>query len=253
MEGVFHVLAHVEAPGIAASCHNRAWIERAAMMLGLATTRQLGEDIRVIGAGARTHDVLASLQALAWVFESADDARTVADRDLTTLDSDDVASFDALTIACSTGPLAEVLRAATELELPLLEGLDPISGDQLDGIGRALDEVAIAAPSLARFRVLAATPLGLRGRTLGPSIVVGVPGIGCPDADHAAWQAAHEATVSRLAELGNQPFVDLERSAIATLRSRARAAGLGDAHARWLARLDLSALGPIRDVDDTPE
>jgi hypothetical protein len=42
--------------------------------------------------------------------------------------------------------------------------------------------------------------------------------------------------------------VEVERTAIATLRSRARAAGLGDDHARWLGCFDLSGLGPIPDV-----
>jgi hypothetical protein len=44
--------------------------------------------------------------------------------------------------------------------------------------------------------------------------------------------------------------VEVERTAIATLRSRARAAGLGDDHARWLGCFDLSGLGPIPDVPD---
>ncbi len=249
-ECVFHVLAHVEARGLAASCFNRVWVERAALELGLAATRPLGEDTRVIAAAAGTHDVLASVQALAWVFDSADAARSVADRELAALESDDVASLGALSIARSAGPIAEVLRAATELELPLLERLEPVSDEQLAGLAEAMAAVVPAAPSLPRFETVAARPLGLRGRTFGVSIAIGVPGIGCPDAEHAAWQAAHEATVNELAALRDAGFLELERRAIALLRSRARAAGLAEAHARWLARLDLSALGPIADVDD---
>ena len=250
------MLAHVEARGIAASCHNPAWVERAAKELGSPAARPLGDDVRVIAAAATTHDVLASVQALAWVFDSAEAATRVADRELSALEADDVArrsGFDALTIARTAGPVAEVLRAATELELPLLERLGPMADAQLAGIAEAIGGVVAAAPSLPRFQISAARPLGLRGRTLGPSIVVGVPGIGCPDVQHAAWQAAHEATVSELAALRDAGFVELERTAIALLRSRARAAGLGEAHARWLARLDLSALGPIPDVGHPAE
>jgi len=253
LECVFHVLAHVETRGLAASCHNRAWIEHAAMSLGLASRRPLGEDARVIAAAANTHDALASVQALAWVFESAEAARTVADRELTALEADAVASIHALAVARSAGPVAEVLRAAAELELPLLDRIAGVSAAQLAGIGAELDAVIPAAPALPRFEVAAARPLGLRGRTLGASIVVGVPGLGCPDAEHAAWQAAHEATVAELATLGGDGFLRLERRAIGLLRSRARAAGLDAAHARWLARLDLSALGPIPDVDHTAD
>ena len=42
----------------------------------------------------------------------------------------------------------------------------------------------------------------------------------------------------------------LERRALGLLRSRARRAGLVEAHARWLAHLDLRAIGAIPDVDD---
>ncbi len=250
---MFHVLAHVEARGLAPSCHNPAWIEGARIALGPVTARPLGDDLHVLAAAASTHDVLASVQALAWVFDTADGARRVADRDLAMLGSEDVASLDALTIARAAGPIAEVLRAAAELELPLLEQLEPPSDEQLATIATALDVVAAAAPSLARHAVSAARPLGLRGRAFGRSIVIGVPGIGCPTPEHAAWQAAHEATVSELAGLRDAPFLELERKAIVLLRSRARAAGLGEAHAEWLARLDVSALGSIADVDDPAE
>jgi hypothetical protein len=252
-ESVFHVLAHVEAPGLAPSCHNPAWIEWAAVRFGLSTTRSLAEDLEVIRRAATTHDALASVQALAWVFDSARACKRVTERELAMLGREDVASFDALTIALAAGPVAEVLRAASELELPILGEAESIPPGQLDTVGHALDALVDAAPSLGRFEIAIARPLGLRGRTLGSSIVVGLPGIGCPDAEHAAWQAAHEATVNELALLRSSSFAELERRALALLRSRARAAGLADAHRRWLDRLDLRALGTIPDVDDASQ
>jgi hypothetical protein len=65
--------------------------------------------------------------------------------------------------------------------------------------------------------------------------------------EHVAWQLAHEATVGEVvAEMtaaGQPPsFVALEREALTRLARRAARAGLGAAHAAWIARLDLSHL-----------
>ena len=197
--------------------------------------------------------MLASAQALAWVFDSSEACTRAGPRELAALERDAVASVDALAAAVRAGPIAEVLRAAAELELPLVEALPPISAQDLTAIALGLEAILEAAPSLPRFTVSVARPLGLRGRAFGSSIVIGVPGIDCPDAEHVAWQAAHEATVLEVAADSRLSFLDLERSALARLRSRARAAGLAEAHGRWLARLDLRAFGTIADVDDTSE
>ncbi|MBX3202275.1 MAG: hypothetical protein KF850_20660 [Labilithrix sp.] len=162
-------------------------------------------------------------------------------------------SADALALAASAGAIAEVLRAATELELPAFATLGALPAAALGEVAAALAMIAPAAPSLPRFEVWLARPLGLRGRTHARSIVVGLPGLGCPDAEHAAWQAAHEATVAETAAAGAATFLDLERRALGRLRSRARDAGLAEAHGRWLARLDLRALGEIVDGHDSPE
>lgn len=208
----------------------------------------------MIAGAALTHDVLARAQALAWVFDDAVTQERVADRELASLGPGEVASSDALAIATSSGPVAEVLRAAAELELPELSGLthEPAHEETLEAIAHALEGVKPAAPSLDTFEIAVARPLGLRGRTLGSSILVGCPGIGCPEPEHVAWQAAHEATVSELSRK-RLPFLELEKQAIARLRSRARAAGLDGAHARWLSRLDLRALGSIPDVEDAAD
>ncbi|MBX3224745.1 MAG: hypothetical protein KF795_29785 [Labilithrix sp.] len=161
-------------------------------------------------------------------------------------------SADALALAASAGAVAEVLRTAAELELPAFATLGALPAPALDEVAEAIAAIAPAAPSLPRFEVWVARPLGLRGRTHARSIVVGLPGLGCPDAEHAAWQAAHEATVAEAAAEGRGSFLDLERRALARLRSRARGAGLAEAHGRWLARLDLRELGAIADGDDSP-
>ena len=104
------------------------------------------------------------------------------------------------------------------------------------------------APELSRFAVKHVRALGVRGRAYRSTILVGTPGIAGADAEHVAWQAAHESIVASVPP--PRSFADVERTAIATLRSRARSAGLGDDHARWLGHFDLSGLGPIPDVPD---
>lgn len=154
---------------------------------------------------------------------------------------------DALRAGIACGAAAEILRAATELELDRVAAL-PESTFDANTFGRALARIAQLAPELARFEVKTVRALGVRGRAYRKVILVGAPGIAGADAEHVAWQAAHEAIVASVAP--PRSFVEVERHAIATLRSRARAAGLGDDHARWLGRFDLSALGPIPDVAD---
>jgi hypothetical protein len=237
------VLAHVEGGRLAASCHDPAYVAWAEARLGPIAERSLGEDARILASVCTTHDALARVQAVAWLFNGEDDASAVAMRDLATLADKDVVDPMALRAARAAGPAAEVLRAAAELELPRIAALAPPEVDRV-AVSRELAIVARVAPRLSSCRIALARALGLRGRVLGSSIVVGapgaVPGGGCPDAAHAAWQAAHEATVL---EVGPLAFEDAERSAIDLLHRRARDAGLDAAHARWIARFDLHGVG----------
>jgi hypothetical protein len=196
---------------------------------------------------AATHDELARLQLLAFLFDTKERALAATERDLADLRVDDVVDADALRVANECGAPAEILRAATELELDLVASLPSESRDH-DGVAQAFARIAPLSPELSRFAVEHVRALGVRGRAYRKTILVGTPGVAGADADHIAWQAAHEAIVASVAP--PRSFVDVERTAIATLRSRARAAGLGDDHARWLGHFDLSGLGPIPDVPD---
>lgn len=247
-EAVLHVLAHVDVGRVAASCFCAAWIAEARARFGPAEARTLAEDARLLASAAGTHEALARVHAVIWLFDGEEDASAVREHDLADLDPPEVRSPPALRLAREAGDAAEILRAAAELELPLVAGLPPLDATD-DALARALDVTLAAAPGLARFDIRLARPLGLRGRLFGRSILVGAPGHAGADAAHVAWQAAHEATVAEIVMRGDaKDHDDIERGAIALLRTRARAAGLGDDHARWLARLDLSALGPIADV-----
>lgn len=253
-EAVFHVLAHVDVGRVAASCHDARWIAWAEARLGPAAERALGQDLGVIGGALATHDALARAQVLAWLWTDGASVRAATRSDLAELTPADVADETALRTLRELGPAAEVLRAAVELELPLLAALEPVALDA-EACSTAFALVAPAAPQLPRCQVSLARPLPRRGRVHRAHIIVGAPGIAGAELDHVAWQAAHEATVLEVARSSRAPalFEDLERTALGLLRSRARRGGLEDAHRRWLATLDLASLGAIPDIRDGTE
>jgi len=251
-EAVFHVLAHVDVGAVPPSCHEPGWIRWSEARLGPAADRELGEDVRVLAGVLATHEALAAANLLAWLWKDSAAARAATDRELASLGPAEVDDPGALSVLCALGPAAEVLRAAAELELPRLATLEPLAIDAGAWLS-ALDDVTAAAPELARCGVFLARPLARRGRVRTTCIVVGVPGVAGAELEHLAWQAAHEATIGevlRAPAMSSRSFEDLERAALGLLRARARRAGRADAHGRWLATLDLRALGPIPDVDD---
>lgn len=245
------MLAHVDPGRVASSCYDAGWIAWAEQHLGRATDRSLAADVRVLERTLASNEHLAAAQALAWMWNDAAQARGCAQRDLAELTDDDVADTRALRTARAIGPAVEVLRAAAELELPRLAEIHAPYTDTT-ALARALSRAAPAAPELGRVRIELAPPLPRRGRAWGPHVWVGMPGIAGAETEHVAWQAAHEATVVEVGRLA-EGHETVERMALGLLRSRARRAGLTDAHRRWLETLDVAALGPIPDVDDLPE
>jgi hypothetical protein len=225
---VFHVLAHVRATrDLASSVYDPAYVALVEESVGPARDRTLEEDAHLLGQALPSFDALARVQALAWLFRSEARVRSACGRDLAALAPEDV-DAPALLPALAGDPAAEILRAAAELEMPLLPRLPPLAMD-LGELGRALDVAALAAPLLRACRVFVVRALGLRGRVMGREVWIG-------DAppEHAAWQAAHEATV---AEIGKGEHAAVEGAALVLLARRAGEAGLGEAHARWLSHL----------------
>jgi hypothetical protein len=231
-EAVLHVLVHVRATaGLPASLYDAGYVAEVERVLGPADGRALGEDAAILGRVLPTHEALANAQRLAWLFRSAERAEACAGRDLAELGAADV-DAPALLPGLAGDAAVEVLRAAAELELPLVALLPAIAVD-LAALGRALDGVERAAPGLRGFRVGVARALGLRGRVMGDEIWVGAAPL-----EHAAWQAAHEATVAEVVAVhGEDGHYRVERAAIARLAARARAAGLERPHRAWLAHL----------------
>jgi hypothetical protein len=173
------------------------------------------------------------VQLLAWLFDDAARATTCSDRTLAELDARDVDDAAILT-RLRNHEVAEILRAAAELEMEDFVRLPAIAADDV-----VLDTEV--APWLARFTITQLRPLRIRGRVRGTHIFVGAP---CRElevtSEHVAWQAAHEATVAEVHERARRAGLavthdDLEHTALVLLAERARDTGRGESHARWIA------------------
>jgi hypothetical protein len=217
--------------------YDAAYVAFAARHLGAAEARALGADAAALWALGLDHEGLARLQALAWLFDDLERASAVALRDLGELGAQDVA--DAALLAALSKPDArlELLRCAVELERPAFEALPPSATEHAELVEH-LESVLPAAPELRECRVAVVRALGLRGRVRGREIWVGARyDQGGASPEHAAWQAAHEATVR---EVERQPESfgpgserAIEAIALVLLGERALRSGLSVEHARW--------------------
>jgi hypothetical protein len=239
---VFHVLAHVRGTRhLAASVYDRTYLDFVACHVGPAEARTLGEDAWVLGRAAATHEALGAVQLLAWLHETVEAAEAVADRGLRQLGPRDVDVPGLLLVLLRWEATVEVLRCAALLEREAWAAL-PCEPDAA-GMRLALSKVVPAAPGLEVCRVRMVRALRLRGRVRADEIWVGVPmtALGLTT-EHAAWQAAHEATVrevsTAMTRKGRVPtFDEVERVAVVLLASRASTAGLGREHAVWYGSL----------------
>lgn len=240
-ELIFHVLAHVRV-GVPASAYDERWIEWVRGHAGPAGERPLGEDAVALARAAPSHQALANVQLLAWMFDDAARATACNDRTLDQLTDADV--DDALTLrAVQRDPVAaEVLRAAAELEADVVAALPPLT---------VLDPIAPVAPWVEGFSVIGIAALRLRGRVHRDRIFVGVP---CRElgisSEHVAWQTAHEATVARLHRAAIEQRVpitheSLEHAAIVMLREHAARTHREGEHARWLGHFVRVPDGPL--------
>ena len=234
---VFHVLAHVRGR-FAASVYDRAYVSWSESHLGPASRRELGEGIDALARTLTSHEAAVRVQWLAWLFRDLERAALAFDRPLSELADTDV-DRPRLLPALHADPLSETLFCTVALEAEWHARLPPTVIDE--GLEDALVSRERVAPALARFDVGVVRSLVRRGRVVEDEIWIGAPGDVAPwvDRELVAWQAAHEATVAELAP-AKLPFEELEHAALVLLEERARAAGQGASHARWLATLDTS-------------
>lgn len=259
---VFHVLAHV--PGtrqFASSLDDAPYRAFCEQHLGPAAARSLGEDTRLLSQLLTSHELLARVQWLAFLFDDVAAARRSAARDLAELrDRDAGVSTPARRSLCSEGfagsPLesaAELLRAAAELEAPHHSRLPAATLDPA-ALSAAVSRAAAAAPCLKSLRIRCLRSLARRGRVAAPDLYVGVPDelLGVTHAGTAV-QAAHEATVVEVAEAAAERGAALgeravEQVAVVLLAERARRSPIAEDHERWWRAMALPAADLLRDT-----
>lgn len=234
---VFHVLAHVSSGNhLAPSLHDASYCAQVAALLGSPTSRPLGEDILALGALSLDHETMATAQLLAWLFDSVEQAQSVAARSLASLRPEEVAR-PALLPALSVD-FSELLFCAALLELDPWSTLPSIQSEYGDSLQKAILALTEVAPRLAGVRLASLRSLGLRGRVAFGEVWVGAPGWGQGTLERCSWQAAHEATVLEVSERWPEEAAlhdAREELAIELLRRRAKARGVEAAHARWLS------------------
>lgn len=110
-----------------------------------------------------------------------------------------------------------------------------------DELEPALAEALAVAPDLARFRVSLTAALGERGRGFSPRwLLTGASGLWSPHgAEHSAVMILHEHAVSTAP---SHDYLRAEWHALVTLAQVIERSSLRDAHARWLASLELTSL-----------
>jgi hypothetical protein len=232
----FHVFAHVEGTGqLPASVHSSEYVAWARAQLGDPEQRTLGEDARLLAHAFPTHAALAEVQGLGRLFKSLERAEAVGARPLAELAESEVDDARALSHLRGLGAPGELAFCAFMLELIHFVQL-PAPPPPPPELMVLLSSLVPLAPVLAEARVGCVRSLHLRGRVWGNEIWVGHPGAQvAPTLEHAAWQAAHEATVVAIAkrrpELAER---EVEAEAAAELTRTAFAHGMQDAHRRWL-------------------
>lgn len=250
---VFHVLAHVSprAP-LNASLYNPKYIEFCHSFLGDARERALGEDVRTLAQMLSNHEILARVQTLAWLFDSAEDAARFDECELAALNRKGTFRSDVHAHLCRAEHLAavELLRCAVALEAEHHERLPVENRTSEAQLREELLSFHSVAPRLRETTVTCIRALGSRGRALSNSIFVGLPepGSHAPGIEHAVLQAAHEATVQEVSRARWMPFLETEHAALALLQKRMLGHQKEAVHQRWLQSLNLSQFGGISGI-----
>ncbi len=258
---VFHVLAHVaRSAHLPASVWNPEYVAFVERELGPAEQRELGRDALLLAEWLDSHERLAAVQCVAFLHPTLQAAARAAPlelQDLVASSDNDAAVLRLLLGSERIRDAAELLRCAAALERPhyLRLSFEREAAPEWARLRRATTALRRVAPLLSSFSLRGARALGRRGRVVDDRLWLGVPGtVGGPSIAHAAWQAAHEATVAEVAVTAAAGTQLSERAvehvALAVLAARARRAQLEDAHGAWLATIRLPpALRPGAALD----
>lgn len=245
---VAHVLAHVEL-GRAGDLYDPRYVAWAREHLDAGCCETLEHDAALIGARWRAD---ARLDVLHGMFELHGDLaeyRGTMSRTLAELDPHEVRSAGVLASLRegAIAPIAELLHTTLALIADdfaaALRRLGPLLGHGCAQLHPRLQRLVAAVPGLEHARVEVVWALGMHGRAFSDRILVGAPSSwsDCRP-ERQAVLAAHECCV-RASEADD--YVGSEWEALVTLaRSMQRLDDLAlrDAHASWLAELDLAEL-----------
>jgi hypothetical protein len=246
---VAHVLAHVplaEQPG---NLHDARYVAWARERMPANACALLEHDAALIGERWRSDRRLDVLHGVFELQGDLDEFRRTAARTLAELEMHEVRSPTLLALLRdpAIAPIAELLHTTLALLVDdyalTLAGLAPQLESARESVEPILDRLAAIVPGFEHARVELVWALGVHGRAFPDRILVGAPAAwsGCSAARQAVL-AAHEHCVR--ASVADD-YLGSEWDALVGL---ARIVGgsndpeLRDAHARWLAELDLDEL-----------
>lgn len=231
----FHVFAHVaETRALPASVFSARYVAWCESLLGPGRARTLADDAVMLARQFPSHPALVSIQPLAKLFRTTDKLARVGERSLAELSAPDVDDANALQHLQALGAGAELALCALLLELPSFLRLAALPAVPAPLRERLASLVAVA-PGLSQAHIGCVRSLYQRGRAWGDEIWVGHPAAEvAPALEHAAWQAAHEATVVQVSR--EQPALGeraVESAAVERLTRMAEAAGERAGHSAW--------------------
>lgn len=246
---VAHVFAHVALDQQPGNLHDGRYVAWARERSTADARGLLEHDASLLGEhwrGDRRLDVLHGS------FELQRDLsafRRTATRTLAELDVHDVHSPKLLALLrdCEIAPVAELLHTTLALLVDefesLLGGLAPQLASACEQIEPLVDRLSAIVPGFEHARVELVWALGVHGRAFPERILIGAPAAwsGC-SAGRQAVLAAHEHCV-RASDA--KDYLGSEWDALVRLAGALQHGNdpeLREAHARWLAELDLDAL-----------
>lgn len=242
----FHALAHLAVPGHT-SLYDPRYVRWAEESLPREAVEAIATDAPLLAQLHASEPHVERLHALPLLHDTIEDMLAVATKSLHELDPSDVADPGVLaSLRTVDEKLVEILRADLALAGPSYarawtERVRPSLARTCPSVGRVLETACGLMPAMLTARVELAHPLGPRGRVAGDRIVVGAPATwNDVDPETTVVLALHERAVS----LSRGPWARVEWDALREVARRMVEApeSLAEAHARWLAQLDLKPL-----------
>lgn len=244
---VLHVLAHVPlgAPGCV---HDARYLQWARGRAPAELEALLHEDAAALARAWAGGCMPAAVHAWPELFASLDELRACAALELRAIAPERVrAPWVLARLVAHEQPELELLHATLCALGPWFAGwraaeVEPRLLQVAPQVERWLEPAARVVPSLAGARIELSWVLGPRGRGLPSRLVVGAP---APwhdlDACTSAVLAMHEQAVK---DAGDDRYAQAEWAALTGLAARMGAAPLAlrQAHARWVASLELEPL-----------